>query len=81
MRTIEISDAVYRGVEELSDGAGVRRFVERALQREIDFSAVRAVQDGNAGLDQDALMRLVDDEVAAVRAERRAAKDASTCGS
>ena len=55
----------------------VSEFIDRTLQRALVFETIRDVKRQNAGADPQALDRLIDEVVAAVRAGRRTNPDAN----
>ena len=76
MQTIEISDDTYRRLRKAARGSdpdAVARMADRKLRREMNWAAVDRVKAGTAEHNQDELMRVIDSEVEADRAERRGA--------
>jgi len=71
---IELPDQTVREVQDMlakrGQNGNVAQYIDRTLQRALFFETVREVKRQNANVDSDELDRLIDEAVAAVRAER-----------
>jgi hypothetical protein len=71
---IELPDKTVRDVEAMlakrGENGNVAEFIDRTLQRTIFFETVREVKRQNAGADPQEIDRLINEAVAAVRADR-----------
>ena len=71
---IELPDKTVRDVEAMlakrGQNGNVSEFIDRTLQRALFFETVRDVKRQNAGADPQEIDRLIDDAIAAARAER-----------
>ena len=71
---VDLPDKTIRDVEAMLAKRGqngkVSEFIDRTLQRALFFETVRDVKRQNAGADPQEIDRLIDDAIAAARAER-----------
>jgi Arc/MetJ-type ribon-helix-helix transcriptional regulator len=71
---VELPDNTVRDVEAMlakrGENGNVSEFIDRTLQRALFFETVRDIKRQNAGADPQEFNRLIDEAVAAVRAER-----------